>query len=360
MLDGLDLGGDTKTKTGGGSSKAPTGADGDAIVQSLEREIALLQTKDTLENELLQNQFTYQDNIENAEDILDKGLRQQAKALSTELLRTQNMEAYTKYANEGFKETMAIVQAEQDALLPLEQQRGLLEAKLNGTEKEYRIQQEIERIMKAAPTLERAKVEEMVRGNQAMEDRLTQVQQMEQLMGSAFQRVGTAIEDSIVAGIDAAINGAEDLNQKLQSIASSLLGDIGRMLLQMGTKALGAGLGVPGFADGGRPIVGNVALVGEAGPELVKFDQPAQVYSNEQSQAAMATYSPANDSMTSQGMAPVQVDFTSTTIAGEEYVTASQFREGIQGATAQGAKLGEQRAMNRLRQSRSTRNKLGM
>ena len=75
--------------------------------------------------------------------------------------------------------------------------------------------------MKAAPTLERARVEEMVRGNQAMEDRLTQVQKMEQLMSSAFQRVGTAIEDSIVAGIDAAINGAEDLNKKLQSIASS-------------------------------------------------------------------------------------------------------------------------------------------
>ena len=117
---------DLDTGTTKGSSKAaPTGADGDAIAQSLEREIALLQTKDTLERELLQNQFTFQDNIENAEDILDKGLRQQAKALSAELLRTQNMEAYTKYANEGFKEAMAIVQAERDALLPLEQQRGL-------------------------------------------------------------------------------------------------------------------------------------------------------------------------------------------------------------------------------------------
>ena len=321
---------DLDTGTTKGSSKAaPTGADGDAIAQSLERQIALLQTKDTLERELLQNQFTFQDNIENAEDILDKGLRQQAKALSAELLRTQNMEAYTKYANEGFKEAMAIVQAERDALLPLEQQRGLLEAKLNGTEKEYkiqqkeyRIQQEVERIMKAAPTLERARVEEMVRGNQAMEDRLTQVQKMEQLMSSAFQRVGTAIEDSIVAGIDAAINGAEDLNKKLQSIASSLLGDIGRMLIRAGIGGIGtvgsagSGSGLLGQIfnreDGGPVVASRPYIVGEREPELFVPRTSGTIYNQEQMQSAMSTYSEANTGGT-VATAPIDVSYNVTT-----------------------------------------------
>ena len=36
------------------------------------------------------------------------------------------------------------------------------------------------------------------------------------------------------------------------------------------------------FADGGRPTVGEYSVVGEKGPELVKFDQPATVFSNEE------------------------------------------------------------------------------
>jgi len=38
--------------------------------------------------------------------------------------------------------------------------------------------------------------------------------------------------------------------------------------------------GILGFADGGRPPVGRFSLVGERGPELVKFDRPATVYPN--------------------------------------------------------------------------------
>ena len=90
-----------------------------AIVKSLEREIALLQTKDTLEKDLLQNQFTYQDNIENAEDILDLGLRQQAKALSTEILRTQNMKPIRSMPTKDLRRQWLLLnQEEQDAGSP--------------------------------------------------------------------------------------------------------------------------------------------------------------------------------------------------------------------------------------------------
>ena len=167
--------------------------------------------------------------------------------------------------------------------------------------------------------------------------------------------------DTVANGLTNGIKGLIDGTKSWRDVLSDITGQLGSMLLQMGTKALGVGLGVPGFADGGRPMVGNVALVGEAGPELVKFDQPAQVYSNEQSQAAMATYSPANES---GGGSNVTMSFQTTQFMDREWIDREQLESAMARtrveATAAGAKAGEQRAMNRLRQSRSTRNRLGM
>ena len=78
---------------------------------------------------------------------------------------------------------------------------------------------------------------------------------------------------------------------------SGILKQIGEILIQFAVMQAFKGLGIPGFADGGRPSVGQYAIVGEEGPELVKFDQPSTVYSNEQSKsmvAAMGRYSPTN------------------------------------------------------------------
>jgi hypothetical protein len=43
-----------------------------------------------------------------------------------------------------------------------------------------------------------------------------------------------------------------------------------------------------------------------------------------------------------------------------DYVTADQFRAGMQQAAAQGAQRGEQATIRRLKQSQSTRSRLGI
>ena len=183
-----------------------------------------------------------------------------------------------------------------------------------------------------------------------------ELSETDKLLKGAFDTVANGLTN----GIKGLIQGTKDWSDILGNIANQL----GSMLLNFAVKSIGSSLfpaPIPGFADGGRPPIGEVSLVGERGPELVKFDSPATVYSNEQSKSMLAqqNYSPANQD-SSQSMAPLQVAFTSTSIRGEEYVTASQFRQGIQDATNQGAKQGEQRAMNKLRQSRSTRSKIGI
>ena len=135
------------------------------------------------------------------------------------------------------------------------------------------------------------------------------------------------------------------------------------MLLKMGTSMLGAKLGIPGFANGGVMQPNSVAVVGERGPELVtNGPSPVTVFSNEQSRSAMAQYSPANS--IEGGPANQTIRFESSVINGVEYVTRAEAEAiGNRAARAgaqQGAKLGEQRSMNRLRQSRSTRSKIGL
>jgi hypothetical protein len=58
-------------------------------------------------------------------------------------------------------------------------------------------------------------------------------------------------------------------------------GSGGSSAIMAGASAAGSFLGsLFGFKDGGRPPLGQWSLVGEEGPELVKFDRPATVYSS--------------------------------------------------------------------------------
>ena len=50
--------------------------------------------------------------------------------------------------------------------------------------------------------------------------------------------------------------------------------------------------GMSFFADGGRPPLGEVSIVGERGPELFVPSSPGTIVSNEQSRAQLDMYSP--------------------------------------------------------------------
>ena len=178
-------------------------------------------------------------------------------------------------------------------------------------------------------------------------DELTQTQQL--LKGSY-----EIVSGGLTSGIQGLIDGTKDWGDVLSDIASQL----GSMLLNFGFKMLGGSLGIPGFADGGRPPIGEVSLVGERGPELFIPDQPGRIVSNEQSKAAMSMYSPGNDQMAPNAPMTTNITYSGPTLNfnGDDYIPRSEASSLV----SAGAKQGEQRAMNRLRQSRSTRSKLGM
>ena len=103
----------------------------------------------------------------------------------------------------------------------------------------------------------------------------------------------------------------------------------------------------------------QVSMVGERGPELFVPDTPGTIYSNEDTKAMMEQYSLANsDPDSSAHSTTFQMD--TTIINGVEYATVEQVQKMGRAAAVDGAKQGEARAMNRLRQSRSTRQKVGI
>ena len=76
---------------------------------------------------------------------------------------------------------------------------------------------------------------------------------MEQALKQSAVLVAQALNNTIGTAIEGLITGAEDLNESLQKIASSLLRDIGSALVRIGI----GGLGTPGQAGSGSGLLGS-------------------------------------------------------------------------------------------------------
>ena len=177
-----------------------------------------------------------------------------------------------------------VVKLREGVLGPLQDETDLLQAKLNGTEDEYKIRKQIaDLVEKGGGAVDEAEIEAQVRKNAALEKEVEIREklkaQVDALKEATFQRIGQAIEDSIVAGIESAIDGTKRLDESLQEIASNLLKDLGRLFIRAGVSSIAGpgGFGLPGFAEGGIASPGSPALVGEKGPEIITPMSPTLV-----------------------------------------------------------------------------------
>ena len=219
---------------------------------------------------------------------------------------------------------------------------------------------------------------------------------LEQALAGPTQAIAEGGQKMAQAGADVASGAAEQVSAAAEGAASAAMeqASAGQMTgaatqqvtaaSQMITAAaqqmaaaqmMAASGGFGFFAEGGRPDVGQYALVGERGPEIVKFDQPATVYSNEESrqmQSAMDKYSPSGEG--GAGAAPggegnteeagMDMDSTPITITtgpvmqfeGKNYVTQEEFAKGVNNA----AKQGEERALRKLQYSPGSRRRIGL
>jgi len=173
-----------------------------------------------------------------------------------------------------------------------------------------------------------------------------------QMMSDAYGIVSGELTNSI--------EGLIDGTKEWGDVLSDILGQLGKMFLNAGFNGLGTALKIPGYADGGKPSVGQISVVGERGPELFVPDSAGTVLSNTQSREALSNYSAGNSAGGGGGAAVPTFKLETTVINGVEYATVDQVVQMGATATKNGAKQGEAKVMNSLRNSRGARARIGV
>ena len=142
------------------------------------------------------------------------------------------------------------------------------------SEKDFEIEMRIQEIKKGTLDLEddeiRKKLEKLYK--------LDEEQQKLQKTKDLYNSIANTIETGIVDALQGAIDGTKTLGE----VASSVFSQIQRSLLQFGVNSLLGAIGIPGFANGGRPPVGRPSIVGEKGPELFVPDRGGTIIPNNQ------------------------------------------------------------------------------
>jgi len=351
-----------RSKAAGGVTDSEKAA---AALRKAQERLQIMQQEGSLARELKKLDFeraTEIDKINKLESATTEE-RLAATDATNKLFEARKGEAIGKALGEDLQKAIKLKEAQEDVLRPLEDQRRLLEGKLEGNEEEVRLQLEIEKILRSVEGLNEKDVEAAVRKNAALEEQVKQVERLEKL----YQQVGSAIENALVDGIMAAIDGTKSL----QSIVSSLLKDVGKMFLQFGIRTALNSVSPSVFplAQGGFVSSPTRALVGEGG-------QGEYVIPENKMRESMARYSRgargsavvpgAGDSGTSSEgggtavAAPIDVRFNVERINNVDYVTAEQFQVGLARAAQQGATEGERRAMRSLQNSSATRRRLAV
>lgn len=142
-----------------------------------------------------------------------------------------------------------------------EKRAGMLEAQLNGTEKEFKLDQAIKEIKEKG--LLPADEERLIQAEKqihAMGEQVNIFKEQERLV----TQIGETVKSGLVDGIMAALDGTKSLSESLAGV----LRQLASMFMQVGISSIGQGLKIPGFANGGSPPVGRPSIVGERGPEL--------------------------------------------------------------------------------------------
>ena len=135
-------------------------------------------------------------------------------------------------------------------------------------------------------------------------------------IGAKAKTTGEITSDALVNGFDAAAdalaNFATTGKLDFADLARSILGDLAKILAQqLLLQALtGAGIplpGVTGNASGGDFEANKSMLVGEKGPELVRFGSPGNITPADQTARALAATGAGGGGGTTVNVAPAQV-----------------------------------------------------
>ena len=362
-----------------------------------QRRNQLLNASGSLQQSLLQIEFNRLDAIKRIKETAAASQQQEliglvnANAKAEKLKEIERFaESELKAADDLIKATYGQIEADKrreelisegidpalaDELVKIEQTFGAVEEKLKlrvldleaqlalvdaTSEEAKKLQEVIDKIKEKQRLLDKAEGEAKEDATSKNEQSKTEKEAerlkktMQDLKDGAISRLRDSLEDALVTTIEKAITGAEDLGESLKAIASNLLGDLGRMFIRAGLQGL---MPLPTRAVGGPVQQNGTYLVGEQGPELLTMgNQSGFVHRN--TSEAMDRYRAGGSS--GSGSRSLNVNYNVTQINGMNFVTEEQFRAGMTKAAKDGAKMGEAGTFKSMRNSRSSRARVGL
>ena len=259
-----------------------------------------------------------------------------------------------------------------NALLPLDNDIENLEKALSLGTRQAEIEKEIATILKEN-NLERGK------GNDALileiEGRVKSKKVLQEQL-ELWNQIKDTIATGLTSAIDGLISGTKSLGESLASIAKS----IGNMLIQSAISGWIGGMsfplmkgaegghisnGIKPFASGGLATRPTLGLVGEAGEDeyVIPASKMAQSMQRYSAGARGESVIPGTGSShIGGGGSSTTVNYSGPILNfnSEEFVPKSAVGQIIATATSRGAKAGESRTLTTLRNSRSTRSRIGM
>jgi len=212
----------------------------------------------------------------NAESIrikTDKELPAAAKKNKLDELAVQSATVSRQLAFDVFTYEKERFKSAAGAMQQLEDELKLQQAKLNGTEAEEILTQQIRDLKAQYPALNEADIRTTLQKTQALKQQISAAEQLKSL----YADIGMSIKSGVVDAIQGAIDGTKSLQQVavdlLNSIANKLLDVAVNMALFGAMSGTGTGGGLLGGlfkprAQGGSVTAGQPYLVGERGPEL--------------------------------------------------------------------------------------------
>ena len=352
--------------------------------QLFEFELQKKEREKELENELKQ--------------IQTENITADSKALATQVAKVRAARELEEIneAQKIFKEDQ--LKAFEDQLADLETEIAIEEAVTEQKREQLRLEQEIRKIrgndeltdeQKNKLIQGQKKLQEARDGNQGISGYMKQLQEelldTEAMIVSLAQTVQTELANAMSTAITGLLDGTKTaqeafadmfksigkafINMAMEIIAKQLVMiALQSVLKSLGGGAFGIGASAPkigtdtnyfsggftpmdffsGRANGGPVQANQPYIVGEREPELFVPNTPGTIYNQDQMASAMSRFSGGGSEQAAGG--PITIDVSTTSINGMEFITPEQFKKGTEDAAARGAKMGEQRAINRLRQ----------
>ena len=220
---------------------------------------------------------------------------------------------------------------------------------------------------------------------------LDQVEQQELKMQQTLQTL-QPITDGLAAGIADFFTSVIDGSKSAEEAFADMLKGMGQALVQQAAvmiaqyiaigiarafAGMGGGTGGEGFgqtpltsgldfssafagrANGGPVAANRPYIVGEREPELFVPNTAGTIYNQDQIRSMSTNYGPGNET-TATAMAPMNstINYNGPMLNfnGDEYIPRSEAQSLVQA----GAKQGEARTLNALRNQRSTRSRIGI